>query len=406
METEKMGTLIVTKIQDATASLLLCQNRLIKASVITHQDCIPGDIYIARVNNVLKNIEAAFVEIASKTMCFLALKDLKNPLLLNREFDGSLRIGDELLVQVEKEAAGTKEPSVTVNLSFPGKYLVLTTQNKHTGFSKKLSASVRKKIAETLMDHSDDFGIVVRTNAGELTDFGILEREYEVLKKAALDVLSKARTRTCFTCLKSAPPAYLKDLRDLYSDRYGKIITDEPEIYESLKIYLEEYQPEDMQKLCFYQDQQLSLTSLYGLTTKLSAALSRKVWMKSGGYLIIEPTEALTVIDVNTGKFQKKRKLEETFFQINKEACEEISIQLQLRNLSGIVIIDFINMEQPEHKKELLTYLQNLVKTDHIKTDVIGMTALGLVEITRKKGNRTLAEQVHYAGIKIIREEG
>ena len=167
-------------------------------------------------------------------------------------------------------------------------------------------------------------------------------------------------------------------------------------MYEEMKEYLANYQKEDLEKLSFYSDNLLSLSKLYGVETKLENALREKVWLKSGGSLIIQPTEALTVIDVNTGKaVNGKKKVQETFLKVNLEAAEEIAKQIRLRNLSGIIIVDFISMDDKAAQKKVMQLLAELFKKDPIKTTLIDMTALNLVEITRKKVRKPLHEQIN-----------
>ena len=171
-------------------------------------------------------------------------------------------------------------------------------------------------------------------------------------------------------------------------------MTDDEELYQELQAYLKESQPEDLDKLRWYQDPLLPLKSLYRLNRAVEEATSPRVWLKSGGYLVIEPTEALVVIDVNTGKYAEKKTMSETILKINLEAAREIGRQLRLRNLSGIIIIDFIDMKEEEHRRQLLKELEEVVRRDPIKTTVVEITRLNLVELTRKKLHRPLYEQL------------
>lgn len=207
-----------------------------------------------------------------------------------------------------------------------------------------------------------------------------------------LNLLKTASTRTCFSCLLAAPSPWESILHDLAEPgEYTEIVTDDPKLYRLLADYCPVRLPGKALRL--YKDGDLSLSSLYSLETKLEPALKPKVWLKSGGYLIIESTEALTVIDVNSGK-SETGKGGEALRRINYEAAEEIALQLRLRNLSGIILVDFINMKDKESGQELLEYLRSLVHDHKVKTSVVDITPLGLVEITRKKQSRPLAEQV------------
>ena len=181
----------------------------------------------------------------------------------------------------------------------------------------------------------------------------------------------------------------------MHATNLEKIITDIPEVYDSVRRYLGENEPGEAAKLEFYDDMQLPLNKLYSVESQISTALNKRVWLPSGGYLVIEPTEALTVIDVNSGKFTGNRKLKDnTYLKINMEAAVEIGRQLMLRNLSGIIVVDFINLNTFEEKKELMSYLADILKADTVPTSVVDMTRLGLVEITRKKIRKPLHEVI------------
>ena len=395
------SSLIITRREQKILSLLIRENRLVQATAYEENKEILGNIYIGKIKNIVVNIKAAFVEIENGQMCFLSLEELKKPHFINREFNGKLIVGDEILVQVIKEAMKTKEPVVTTNLSFAGKYAILTMGNRGISFSGKLTSSVSKNINMYLKKtgikeslENKTFGFIIRTNAGELDDYDVLLEEMKVLTATYKQTVKTAMHRTCFSCIVQSFPGYLKDIRDIYRNQYEKIVTDDQALYQNLKAYLET-DPDGMpHPLQFYQDSMLPLGKLYSIETKLEEALGRRVWMKSGGYLIIEPTEALTVIDVNTGKYSGKKDIEDTFFLINKEAAEEIAIQLRVRNISGIIIVDFINMKSRENKEKLMDIFELYLKKDNIKTNIVDMTPLGLVEITRMKKSRSLYEQL------------
>jgi ribonuclease G len=206
-------------------------------------------------------------------------------------------------------------------------------------------------------------------------------------------IIRQAQFGTAFQLVNRSVPAYMGELKSIRMSELAEIITDDTEIYQHIK---EESLDQECEGLRLYEDKLLPLYKLYSLETELERALSRKVWLKSGGYLVIEQTEALTVIDVNTGKFTTKKQGSEAkeagFVKTNKEAAEEIARQLKLRNLSGIIIIDFINMTQADNNSELMMYLRSLIKNDQITTTVVDITKLGLVEITRKKSGKSLSE--------------
>ena len=334
------------------------------------------------------------MEIENRTSCYFPYTKESNFLYTMPKKAPELRAGDELLVQVTREAIKTKAPCVSSNLNFTGKYCVLTTGDKKLGISGKIRSEKRQTLQELFADKiTDDFGIIVRTNAKDASVDDIL-KEFSQLKQELEQLLSEARYRTCFSCLKQSEPEYMRTIQNTRYEQLEEIITDIPEIYEQIQ----EFQKEDALlrniSLTLCEDSMLSLGSLYNVSKQIERALDKRVWLPSGGYLVIEPTEALTVIDVNTGKDVNKKKKQEHFLKVNKEAARMAAKQLRLRNLSGIIIIDFIDMKQEEDRKELLSYLKREVQLDPVPVQVVDMTKLELVELTRKKVSKNLKEQL------------
>lgn len=353
---------------------------------------ILGNIYIAKVENIAQNIQAAFVDIAKGVSCFLPLEEAKNAVFTKKNGKKDLCIGDELLVEVTREKQKNKPASVSANLNFSGKYLILTTGNHLLGISKKLHATERERLQALLKDQiTDTFGIVVRTAAKDASDEEIL-KELEMLTKQCHACLQGAMHRTAFTRLREAPPFYLQFLKNRNLTEVQKITTDIPSVHEVLLQHLQD--TKEAEKLHLYTDTQVSLFALYSLTHELERALHRQVWLPSGAYLVIDPTEALTVIDVNSGKNIKKKAREELVFSVNVEAAHEIARQLILRNISGICIIDFIDMKEKEHREELMHILRMDLKKDKVPATLVDITRLGLVELTRKKVQKSLKEQL------------
>lgn len=359
---------------------------------------ILGNIYIGKVERVQENIRAAFVRVAPETVCYYPLPEHPGDIVLNRRCDGRILPGDELLVQVEKEALKEKLPGVTTNISFTGKYLVLTSGRKELGFSGKLDGEAKRVLrmwTEPLMDGT--FGAIVRTNA-KFAQKEELLAEFSYLRERFRRVMECAGSRTCYSVLEETPGDHIQLLRDLSGEELEEIVTDEPAAYEAAAAYLERFQPGEREKLRFYEDPLLPLAKLHSLETALTEALREKVWMKSGGFLVIQQTEAFVVIDVNSGKYAGKKKAQETYRKINLEAAKEIARQLLLRQLSGIILIDFINMQSEDHRQELLHVLQKYCRRDPVKTVVVDMTALNIVEVTRQKVKKSLAEQMAELG--------
>lgn len=359
------------------------------------ESSILGNIYVGKVKNIAANISAAFIEIANGQLCYYAWNDKEAPIFTTPKKKKGLCVGDELLVQVSQEAVKTKAPTVRANLNFAGKYLVLTSGKRHLGLSSKLSPEDRERLKATAEPFlGEDFGIIVRTNAAGASEEE-LKQELIQLTAAYQQTVDTGRNQACFSLVYKEPSAYTARLRGLRTGSFSKIITDRKDIYEELQAYLKAYQPEDLSKLSLYEKDAPSLGSVYSLSKAFDEALSERVWLKSGGYLVIQPTEALTVIDINTGKYTGKKKKADTFLKINLEAARELARQLRLRNLSGIIITDFIDMEEEADRKTLLAVLASELKKDPVPASLVDMTALGLVEITRKKTRKTLAEQVH-----------
>ena len=334
----KNNKCVILKYEGRILSLFYRDHRLvqIKAEEENADKSILGNIYVAKVKNIVKNIQAAFVEIEPGYNCFLALQDAKAPLLINREYDGRLIAGDELIVQVHKEAVKTKPPAVTCAISLDGKYCAVSKGKPGLAFSAKLSSKVKQRIKEQLNtfstneqnvnhpkieEYTKNFGIVIRTNAKELaTDITPLTEEMKQLASRLEGIIHNGYHRTCYSQLLKKPAGFLTGLRDLQEGQCDEIVTDDKEIFEQIMAYTTECSAFEFPPVRFYQDQQLPLYKLYSVETGIREALGRKVWLKSGGYLIMEPTEALTVIDVNTGKVTSTKTMEENHFRLNMEA--------------------------------------------------------------------------------------
>ena len=353
-----------------------------------------GNIYVGKVKNIVPNIGAAFVEIESGVNCYYDMKDAEHAVFTHKIGKKPLCIGDELVVQISKEAVKTKAPSVTGNISFTGRYAVLTHGNTRIGVSSKIPKKVREEYKERLRQFQNDrFGIIVRTNAKDAPFQDVLD-EISRLKAEYEKIMSAAPTRVCFSCLRSAPPSYISNLKNVYMEGMEEIIVGDPELYTRIQAFFAAEIPEKEGLLRLYDDSAFPLGKLYSTQTAIEKALREKVWLRNGGYLVIQPTEALTVIDVNSGKSAGKGKNEEGILKINLEAAREAARQIRLRNLSGIIIIDFINLESEENVGLLLKEFRMRLAGDPIQTTLVDITPLNLVEVTRKKVHRPLYEQI------------
>lgn len=355
-------------------------------------DSILGNVYRARVSNLSPNINAAFVDIKKGESCYLSMDDYHGE---------KLKVGDLVTVQVVRDKIKTKRYAVTTDISLQGDYAV-TTLFAPVGVSSKITDSARKKELKTLMQNlliaEQDaqlylaegnvaeierikkltLGGIIRTQAEHAEDAAIT-REIEGQARLLYSIMKKSEYATQYTCLYHTEVEYIKDIRRMHALQDVEIVTDIPEVTEAISeipLYTDEY----------------TLTLRYSLASLLEKTLSKRAYLKSGAYLVIEPTEAMTVIDVNSGKSIKGKNAEEQFLKINIEAAKEIARQLRLRNISGIVMIDFINMKEESHNHGLMKNLAEYVRTDPVRTTVVDMTKLGLVELTRQKGKRALHE--------------
>ncbi len=423
------GKLIYTSWQGRRAALLIQDNRLKAAQFFPQVQSKIGAVYLCKVKNVIKNLDAYFVEIggAEREICFLSRKDAACPFLLNRSYDGRILEGDEFPVQVVKDAQKNKQASVTTRISLSNDYFALNAGDVRVGYSTKLSEAERKRLRQQIQNlqplqntalqiplpHEPaageekylPVGMVVRTRAAGFVDSeedgDALERinelalSFQELAERWQELFRAALHRTCYSCILEAPSPWKAALEQLvYPYEYEEILTDDERLYRQLQESSGLPPGKEIRYYDEMQSAQLPLSQLYGLQGKIEEALSRRVWLKSGGYLVIDSTEALTVIDVNSGKYEARKDVQESYFRINREAAAEIAIQLRLRNLSGIIVVDFINMKEHKCREELLRKLRLLLMVHCHKTTVVDMTPLGLVEITRKKESKPLREQL------------
>ena len=380
--------LLLTYYNERRAAFLLENDRLIQVMLASDSPYSIGDIYVGRIKNIIKGMDAAFVELSPGNVGFLPFSHFNPKTILNRSDAKQFKCGDEILVQVIKEPHKTKEVTLTTDISFSGKTLVLTPFSQGIHYSKKFDTETKERLRNDIMDiisklSGNTYGLIVRTNAGDVSA-DVISEELHVLYKKAEEIIAIADKRTVFSCLYKETSFFEHVLKQNFVTNEIEIITDTPEVYDTLSANT---------TIRFYQDNLISLQNLYGLDEKINEALSRKVWLKCGGYLVIEPTEALTVIDVNSGKTQNKLSPEEFHHKVNCDAAKEIMRQLRLRNISGIVIVDFLK-NNTDYNNQILELLKKEASKDPIQTVVVGTTALGLVEITRKKTEASLYEKL------------
>ncbi len=367
---------------------------------------LAGSIFLGKVENVLPGMQACFVDIGEVKNAFLYVDDAFVPGEEDEVYESGrrkrtdrktigqiVRPGEEILVQVTKEAMGTKGARVSRHVSLPGRYLVLMPTVSYVGVSRRI-ADLRerqrlKRLARTLKPAG--MGLIVRTVAEGKTE-NELRADLEFLLKLWGKISAKAKTARAPALIHHDLGLVFRIVRDEFNATTTRMLVDNARVYEKVLALLDAVAPELKDRVIYYRKKGTPLFSLYGVEEALQSALSRQVWLKSGGYIVIDKTEALTVIDVNTGKYVGSHDLGETVFRTNMEACTEIAKQLRLRDIGGIIIIDFIDMTSPEHKNAVLRKLEEELRKDHTKTTVLGLTGLGLVEMTRKKVRQSLDE--------------
>lgn len=379
------------------AYIMLDERRdFVDFQVFQEEEFLLNSIFVARVDNIVPNIKGAFVRISQKQVCFLSLEDIKSPLYVKKQSElKDLSIGDEIVVQVVKDAVKTKDPVVSTKLTIAGKYCVLTTDNTSLGVSKKIPESNHLHMSELLSTNvrkratEHGFGMIIRTNALEATEDGLLTDIEETITRF-LELKAKSTHQCAFAVLQKPESPYVQKLKSADLSVLDGIFTDEEVIYKDIEEKLPYLKDKGLLKL--YKDEKVSLGTLYNFRGSVDKLIEKRVWLKSGANIIIEQLETMTVIDINSGKNMSKN--ETAILEINKEAAIEIARQLRLRNISGMIIIDFINMKSKEHMDELVSVLKEQIKKDSVTCTFMDVTKLGLVELTRKKTYKSLKELV------------
>ncbi|MGN0341538.1 MAG: ribonuclease E/G [Roseburia sp.] len=352
-----------------------------------------GTIFAGKIKNIAAQMNAVFVEIAPGCTCYLDMEHLQEAWFIKRARAGQLTQGDELVVQIKKEPIKTKFAIVSTKIELPGQYMVLTNEQRSTGYSAKLSREQKERLQQLEVPESNDCSLIYRTNAATATEDEI-RQEYRQLYKTYAQLKQNYSFRTCHSILYRPKPFYCRMLDSIPRDSLEAVVTDEPQIYREIS-ELYEVDSYVRENLVLEENDAYSLSLSYGLPKLLERTLNERVWMKSGAYLLIQQTEAMTVIDVNSGKKEaKKKQAEDYFLKINLEAAEEIAKQLRLRNISGICMVDFINLKSREQQEILQKHLTELLRQDPVGAQFVDFTKLGIAEITRKKLRKSLSQQV------------
>ena len=355
-----------------------------------------GNIYVGRVVRILPGMQSAFIDIGLERTAFLHVADIWESRQGNeppRPIERQLFEGQSVMVQVIKDPIGTKGARLTTQMSVAGRMLVYLPQDRHIGISQRIESENEREVLRErltrLVSAEEKGGYIVRTMAEGASEAD-LASDIEYLRKIWRDILAQSKA--------APPPALvyqelslgLRVLRDFVNPETASIVIDSRENYQKLSSFAAEFTPKVAPLLNHYVGER-PLFDLYGVEDEIEKALARRVELKSGGYLIIDQTEAMTTIDVNTGGFVGVRNFDDTVFKTNLEAAQTIARQLRLRNLGGIIIIDFIDMDGDEHKAAVLAEFNKALERDHTRLTVNGFTALGLVEMTRKRTRESLA---------------
>ena len=389
---------------EATQIAVLEGRSLIEHHVARSQDDvnqIDGNLYRGRVKNVLPGMEAAFVDIGTPKNAVLYWGDVQfdRDDAVERDpgatrIEHLLRPGQSIVCQVTKNPIGLKGARLTEEVSLPGRFVVLVPNSTASGISKRLDDGERKRLRKILEDiRPEGHGVIIRTAAEGVSE-DELRRDVDQLLAKWAEIEEKAKRLPAPALLYSEPHLALRVIREEFTEEFRGIVIDDRELYELVRAYVADIDPSlaDRVELFDTDVEPLPLFERHHVHEQLHKALDRKVWLPSGGSLIIERTEALTVIDVNTGKNVGSSSLEETVFRNNLEAAEEIARQLRLRDIGGIIVIDFIDMEVKSNRQEVTAALRGALARDKTPTQAFDISELGLVEMTRKRIGEGLVE--------------
>ena len=403
-----MSEEILINVTPVETRVALVENGMLQEAYIerTSRKGIVGNIYKGKVVRVLPGMEAAFVDIGLERAAFIHASDVV-PSQSNGDEPADapktvpdirtlLREGQSLVVQVTKDPIGTKGARLTTQLSIPSRYLVFMPGVRHVGISQRIEddnerARLKTLVEEAAAEEQDvQGGYIIRT-AAEAASPEDLIGDMAYLHRLSLSIQERIARVQAPAVVYQDLPLFIRTIRDLIRPQTEKVRIDSRESHQRVMEFVEEFVTEFADKVEYYPGER-PIFDLYSVEDEIQKALSRKVQLKSGGYVIIDQTEAMTTIDINTGAFVGHRNLEETIFKTNLEAARSISRQLRLRNLGGIIIIDFIDMEDPEHQRQVHRMLEKMLERDHAKTKITGVSELGLVEMTRKRTTESLGQ--------------
>lgn len=380
--------IVVNITPEETRMAILEGIELIEASVERRENGHNvGSIYKGKIKNVLPGMQAVFIDIGREKNAFLYTGELTGKKEAN---EARLTVGRDLLIQIVKDAIGTKGPRATTHLTLPGRYVVLMPTVEHIAISRRIETEQERERLKELADRlrPQGMGVIVRTVAEGKKEED-LAKDMAYLHNLWNTLTARAKRANAPALLYRDADLVIRIVRDYLSADIEEFILDNKEAYHRVCDLLNFSAPEMVERIRLYEGNE-DIFAHFGLEEELSRIGQRCVWLACGGYIVIDKTEALTVVDVNTGKFTGHANLEETVFRTNLEAAAEIAKQIRLRDIGGIIIVDFIDMDADEHKQTVLKALEENLKKDKTKSHVLGFTELGLVEITRKKARQNL----------------
>ncbi len=403
------GEILINAMHEEIRVGLLEGGQVVEFYVERKRDAsLVGNIYKGKAVKILPGMQSAFVDIGLERAAFLYVADIRAdmeeyaPFLEDEEKSDSLEIisrkrrpdfsieeliqpGQEILVHASKDPIGSKGARVTSYITLPGRYLVLMPNVEHIGISRRISEEKErarlKSIAEAIKPKG--YGLIIRT-ASEGCNEEDLKKDLEFLLLLWENIQKKKEKATAPALLYSDLDLIFRSVRDLLTQNVERLVIDSTEEYERIREFVKAYFPKLLDKIVLYEGQE-PIFDAFGIELDISRALGRKVWLKSGGYIVIDQIEAMTVIDVNTGKFVGKEDLEDTILKTNLEAVKEIAYQIRLRNLGGIIIIDFIDMERQENREKVFNAFNEAMKKDRAKNTILHISELGLIQMTRKR---------------------
>ena len=414
-----MANELIINVRQQETRVALLEDRVLAELYIerTKDRGIMGNIYKGKVVKVLPGMQAAFVDIGLEKAAFLYVSDVYggmedyeemgfqgeemftyfNP---SSQIEDLLSEGQEILVQVSKEPLGTKGTRITSHITLPGRYLVFMPTVDHIGISRRIKDErERKRLREIVQTIKPPLGGFIVRTASEGAEADEVRNDMDFLLHLWSNIQKKKENTAVPSLIHSDLTMVLRVIRDILSPQVNRIIIDSKEEYENILSFINTYMPKQRYEITFYEKRE-PIFDAYGIEMEIDKILGRKVWLKSGGYIVIDMSEALVAIDVNTGRYVGKRNLADTILKTNLEAAKEIAYQLRLRNIGGIIIIDFIDMEREGDREKVYQALEEAIRKDRQKANIFKISELGLVEMTRKRTreniSRILSEPCSY----------